>query len=238
MERCLNPSYRLGPTFETVPDGLNDGVILSGLWLYGNQLWSTDTTNTRLMTFTDTLAAPVNLTSPANQAPGVGTIIGSTIRHVSLTWEPLSGATSYTWQLDYSDDFSATSIPFEGDTGANSARLTALEPATTYYWRVRATEPLLSPWAASWSFTTILGSTATAPSLRSPGAGAKSVELKPVFQWSAIAGADSYELSVATNISFTNPAIAKIGTDALPTTAWQCDITLDYNTTYYWFVRI
>jgi hypothetical protein len=63
------------------------------------------------------------------------------------------------------------------------------------------------------------------------------VPLKPVFQWSAIAGADSYELLVATDASFTNPIIIKIGAYALPATAWQSDINLDYDTTYYWKVR-
>jgi len=63
------------------------------------------------------------------------------------------------------------------------------------------------------------------------------VPLKPIFQWSAIAGADSYELLVATDASFTNPIIIKIGAYALPATAWQSDISLDYDATYYWKVR-
>jgi hypothetical protein len=61
--------------------------------------------------------------------------------------------------------------------------------------------------------------------------------LKPIFQWSAIAGADSYELLVATDASFTNPIIKRVGADALPATAWQSDINLDYDATYYWKVR-
>ena len=61
--------------------------------------------------------------------------------------------------------------------------------------------------------------------------------LKPIFQWSAIAEADSYELLVATDASFTNPIIIKIGAYALPATAWQSDISLDYDATYYWKVR-
>ncbi len=52
-----------------------------------------------------------------------------------------------------------------------------------------------------------------------------------------MAGADSYELLVSTNTSFTNSVIAKVGMYALPATAWQNDINLDYDTTYYWKVR-
>ena len=62
--------------------------------------------------------------------------------------------------------------------------------------------------------------------------------LKPIFQWGAIAGADSYELLVSTAASFANPVIIKIGAYALPSTAWQSDINLADDTTYYWKVRV
>ena len=82
-----------------------------------------------------------------------------------------------------------------------------------------------------------LSSQATAPELYSPEAGVSEVPLKPIFQWGATAGADSYELLVDTDVSFTNPVIIKIGVYALPTTAWQSDINLAYATTYFWKVR-
>ena len=126
---------------------------------------------------------------------------------------------------------------FEGNTSSSSIRLPALDLATTYYWRVRVTEPVPSPWSATRSFTTYLGSTPAAPVLYSPEAGAGGLTTNPVFQWSAIAGADSYELLVSDNFSFTNPVIMKIHNSALPVTAWQSDTGLSANTTYYWKVR-
>jgi len=231
MERSLNPTYPLGPTFETVTRGLDDDVTLNGLWLRGNQLWSIDTINTRLMTYIDSLALPVTLTSPPDKAPGTGT------RNVILEWETLRGATEYKWQLDYDTDFSTVPTDFEGDTRASSVRLPALDTDTTYYWRVRVTGPVLSRWSAKWSFVTRLGSTVFAPELLSPKAGINEISLKPLFQWSAIGGAESYELIVSTDVSFANPIIVKIGDYALPATAWQSNINLDYNTTYYWKVR-
>ncbi|MBA7615448.1 hypothetical protein ES703_22729 [subsurface metagenome] len=236
VERSLNPAYPPAPTFETVTfetvtRGLDDGVNLSGLWLRGNQLWSIDTINTRLMTFIDTLALPVTLTSPPNKVSAAGT------RNVILEWETLSGATEYKWQLDYDTDFSTVPADFEGDTRTSSARLPALDTDTTYYWRVRATEPVLNQWSTEWCFTTGLGSSVYAPELYSPKAGASEVSLKPVFQWSAIAGADSYEIIVSADYSFGNPIILKIGDYTLPSTAWQSSVNLDYNTTYYWKVR-
>jgi hypothetical protein len=80
----------------------------------------------------------------------------------------------------------------------------------------------------------------TVPELYSPEAGASGVSLEPIFQWSVLAKADSYELLVSTNASFTNPLIIiiiKISAYALSSTAWQSDINLDYDTTYYWKVR-
>jgi len=237
MERSLNPTYSLGPTFETVIRGLDDGVTLGGLWLSDHQLWSIDTTNSRLLTYIDSLTEPVILTSPQDKAQGIGTMINYTISNVSLDWEIAEGATEYQWQLDHEKDFSSVPAGFEGSTEASQAKLPALEPATTYYWRVRATEPVLSPWSTKWSFTTSLGSEIVAPMLYTPEAGANGVPLKPIFQWSAIAGADSYELLVSTDASFDNPSITKVGADALTTTAWECDLSLNYDTTYYWKVR-
>jgi photosystem II stability/assembly factor-like uncharacterized protein len=231
MERCLNPGYPLGLSFETVTRGLADGAMLSGLWLCEHRLWSIDTSSARLMTYYDSLSTPVSLTLPANGASGVGT------QDVSLDWNALKGATRYQWQIDYDTDFSSPYEGFEDSTGVVTARLPTFKLATKYYWRVRVTEPVFSPWSAKWSFTTRLGSGVVAPELVSPEAGAGRVTLKPILQWSAIDGADRYELLVSTEVSFASPVIIKTGDYALPSTAWLCDITLDYNATYYWKVR-
>ena len=183
------------------------------------------------MTYADSLTQPITLTSPLTKAAGIST------NNVSLDWETQRGATKYQWQLDYDTDFSAVPTDFEGETAGSSARLPPLQAATTYYWRVRATEPVLSPWSAKWSFITSLSTTATQLELYSPKAGASGVNVRPVFQWSTLAGADSYELLVSKDISFLNPIIVKTGDEALPTTAWQSIVYLDYDTTHYWKVR-
>jgi len=237
MERSLNPTYSLGPTFETVTRGLDEDATLTKLWIQGNQLWAFDSHSVRLMTFTDSLTPPVTLTSPQDKAPGVGTLRDTEISSVSLDWETLEGATEYEWQLDCDTDFSTAPVPFEGDTKASSAQLPTLEPDTTYYWRVRVNEPTLSRWSDKWSFTTSLGTEATAPKLLYPEAGASEVPLKPVLQWNAVAGAEKYELIVSTGAALSNPSILKTDSYALPSTAWECNISLNYNTTYYWKVR-
>ncbi len=237
MERCFDPTFPLSPTFETVTRGLSDGATLSGLWQQDNRLWSIDTANVKLMTFTDSLDTPVLLSSPAGQASGIGVLTNHAIQNVSLEWKPLRGATSYQWQLDYDTDFSAVPGGFEGTTRASSVHLPALEPATTYYWRVRTSAPVSSPWSARWSFTTGLDSQVVPLKPESPEAGAENAPVRPIFQWAAVTGADAYELMVARDADFTSPSITKLAPYALSTTAWQCDVTLDYETTYYWKIR-
>jgi hypothetical protein len=237
MERSLNPTHAPDPTFETVTQGLDGGATLDKLWLQGNRLWSIDTTNVKLMTLTDTLTAPVTLTSPDDQAQDVGDLHNDAIKDVELEWESLSGATEYEWQLNDDADFS--SVSFEGDTGFSSKEVPNLEPDTTYYWRVRVTEPLLSPWSEEWSFTTATATTdeVAGPELINPEDDATGVSTTPTFQWSEIAKAEGYELIVATKASLDNPIILKIGDYALPNTDWECNIKLDYDTVYYWKVR-
>jgi photosystem II stability/assembly factor-like uncharacterized protein len=237
LERGLNPASSSGATFETVTRGLSDGATLGGLWSSGHRLWAQDTTNNRLMTFNDTLTVPVTVTSPEDDAAGIGSLIDHTIRNAVLDWATLEGATSYQWQLAYDGDLASVPDGFDGTTQASSIHLPDLEPATTYHWRVRAKTPVLSPWSAKRAFTTSLDTEAVSLSLESPLPGAGGVPVKPLFQWNAVAGADAYELLVATDADFSYPAIIRQDDDALAATAWQCDLDLDYSTTYYWKVR-
>ena len=183
------------------------------------------------MTYIDSLASPIVLTSPFYGVSGLET------KNITLGWNPASGATEYKWQLSYYADFSSIPDDFEGDTTANFARLPALELGITYYWRVMAIEPIVSPWSATGSFTTSLGHGATAPTLHSPGPGASNVALQPLFQWESIAKASSYELLVSADVSFAIPVVSMVGSLALPTNVWRCDVSLDRDTTYYWKVR-
>ncbi len=237
LERCLSPAATTSPEFETVTRYLPDGAILSGLWQSGHHIWSIDTVSTRLLTFYDTLKAPVVLVAPDNRASGIGSLGDNTVRNITLDWETQEGVTSYQWQCDYSSEFSSVPASLEGTTSASSVRLPALEPATTYHWRVRASAPVLSPWSEKRSFTTGLDTVVIALKPESPTAGASGVPVKPAFQWTAITGASTYELLVATDADFSHPAIIRTEQYAVPTNAWQCDVSLDYQTTYYWKVR-
>jgi hypothetical protein len=237
MERCLNPTYSLGPTFQTVTRGLNDGAKMSRMWYHDDQLWSVDSNETRLLAFYDSLPSPVTPVSPADREGGIGTLNNHSVINVILDWEAESGATEYEWQIDFDKDFSSVPTGFEGTTEASSVRLPSLEPATTYYWRVRAKEPVLSPWSPKQSFHTCLDTDLVTIGLRCPEAGETGVPVKPLFQWNAVPGAIAYELIAASDTQFSSLVINRTGDFSLPATAWQGNLDLDYGTTYYWKVR-
>jgi photosystem II stability/assembly factor-like uncharacterized protein len=237
MERCLYPAITINRVFERVTNHLDSGATLMGLWQSGHQLWSIDTTNNCLLTLRDTLTVPVAPAAPADKTSGIGNISSHTVRNINLDWETLEGATSYQWQCDYSSEFASISGSLEDTTSASSVRLPALEPATTYHWRVRVNAPVLSPWSEKRAFTTSLDNEVITLKPESPAAGAASVSIRPSFQWTALSGASAYELLVADNPDFNRPVVIKIEEYALPTNVWQCDTSLDYNRTYYWKVR-
>jgi photosystem II stability/assembly factor-like uncharacterized protein len=237
MERCLNPGQASGAAFETITRGLSDTASLSGLWQRGNQFWSIDITSGRLMTYSDTLTQPTPQVSPAHKTSGIGRLGDHAIRDVTLDWETMEGATSYEWECSYNTNFSDIPDNLNGTTSASSIRLPSLEPATTYYWRARASAPVLSPWSEKWSFTTSMDIESVNLKAETPAPGAAEVSIKPVFQWTSVIGAELYDLLVATDSDFSHPVIVRAGEYALKNNVWQSDIALDYDTTYFWKVR-
>jgi photosystem II stability/assembly factor-like uncharacterized protein len=236
LERCLKPTFA-SPAFETVTRGLSSGATLYGLWQAGHQIWSVDTTSNRLMTYNDTLTVPPLPVAPDDGASAAGNLIDHSVRNITLDWETLEGATGYEWECSYNDTFTADAVAFGDTTSGSSVRLPALEPATTYHWRVRAGSPTLSPWSEKRSFTTVMDTEPITLRPESPVPGAIDVPVKPVFQWTAVVGAEAYELLVATDAGMENPVIARTDENAVIGNVWQCDVTLDYATTYYWKVR-
>jgi hypothetical protein len=123
-------------------------------------------------------------------------------------------------------------------TGNTTAPYTALTPGGDYIWRVRVTAPNTSKYSAVTKFSILLtqpGGDITGGGFRiAPAAGATNVPTKPVFQWSAVLGAVSYDLQVADNPVFVNPLDAQTG---LNTTVWAYTKTLEPGKVYYWRVR-
>jgi len=76
-------------------------------------------------------------------------------------------------------------------------------------------------------------SSAAAPALTAPANNANVASLKQTLQWSSVAGANNYDLQMATNADFSNLVINESG---LSGTSFATAL-LTPNTTYYWRVR-
>ena len=107
-----------------------------------------------------------------------------------------------------------------------------LQTAYTYFWRVNATNSVgTSVWSAVWNFATYTGP--PAPSLISPSNGAIDVPITPLFDWSDISTAISYNIQVALDSNFSNIII-----DANVTPSqYQVTGALNSGGHYFWRVR-
>jgi hypothetical protein len=208
----------------------------------------------QLVTYTDTLDVGVPLVEPANNATGVGLLpAGHVYPEVIGYWKTMAGATSYQYQVAIDADFNTIVAEGAGFTDALATPSMTLEPNKTYYWRVRVANrdadgilvgaPLISPWAEVWKFKTALGAVKARPDLEAPWAGEPDVSLTPTFEWSGIEWAIKYEYQLAIDPAttaggyFAAPLKDLTGTNALVSTAWKCDIQLEYTTRYYWQVK-
>jgi hypothetical protein len=235
MIRCLDGTAA-DTEWDMVPQVLGpyDGLLLMCVVPGSNILFSAayDVWDWRfkLAAYEDTLsgAGPAAGTdAPADGATDVGTISGNQVS-VALSWADI-GADTY--ELQVSSDSAFTS-PMTTTTSDTSASVSGLEPGVTYYWRMRATDPVTGSWSDTMSFTTVATPGTVAPELMSPDAGAEGVSSTPTFSWSSVAGATNYQIQVATDSNFSSTEID----ETTSATAYQPDEELD-NGTYYWRVK-
>ena len=165
-------------------------------------------------------------TSPANLASISGT-------STTLQWDSSSGAASYAYCLDQSND-TVCDTGWVGVGSATSVNVTGLVQGAKYYWQVRATNPTGTTDAdgGTWrTFSTLPASQLPgAFSMSSPANGATNVNRNPTLSWGASSGATSYEVCISTSAS-TCTTFNSVGSSTSTSTS------LSRHTTYYWQVR-
>jgi subtilisin family serine protease len=93
---------------------------------------------------------PPGLTAPVLVSPGNGS---STSRSPTLTWNAVTGATSYRVQVSTSSSFGT--LAWDQSLAGTSTTVTGLLGKTTYFWRVNAINSTeTSAWSDVWSFRT------------------------------------------------------------------------------------
>lgn len=219
----------------------------------GPKLWAIDSISPNLESFTDS----VGTTGPTLTSPTADSVIsvnpGTGLPYnVNFTFQRVSDTdiSTATLQIAIDADFegiigdiditgidSDTNVVVAGPTAAG-ANLVQLMPGETYYWRVRTTTPVLSPWTVGDSFTVnaIVEEAAVAEvSIASPVLGATDVSITPSFVWSEYEGAIGYEVVVSEDPTFTIIDWAH-STDNPWYRATE-DEALAYFTTYHWKAR-
>ena len=124
-----------GATYSDILDANSTTLNLTPLGKYNGSLYRAVFTN--LAGSATTLAATLSVTpGPFDKKPSP--VDGATNQPTSVTlgWYASSGATSYEYCYDTTDDGGCTNWVDTGTT--RSANVSGLSPSTTYYWQVRA----------------------------------------------------------------------------------------------------
>ena len=211
---------------------------VSGLYLLTPYYWRVNATSSSGTT--DWSATYSFTTSSTNPPPGptapiLATPVNGTT-NISLTptlvWNTSQGATSYNLQVSTSNQFSSFVVNTTGlDT--TSYNLTGLGEATTYYWRVSATNSNgTSGWSSVWDFITT-SSIPAVPVLVLPTNGSTTELNNPTLTWNSVQGATIYNLQLALDNQFTNLVINQSG---LTDTTYNVS-GLTNGTQYYWRVN-
>jgi hypothetical protein len=172
------------------------------------------------------------LRSPANNALTTNYLPKLTWRQSSLP----SGTVFKEYQLQVARDKGFTDLTFErflADRTSPSYVVQAgeLQPNTTYYWRVRASNTIGH--ISNWSKPFTLRAALLPPTLTEPAEGVTVLTPRPPFEWSAVEGADSYTIHISVNSNF-NTRFLSAKPDG---TAYTPAKSLPKNRTIYWRVR-
>ena len=154
---------------------------------------------------------------------------------LTLSWGASSGATSYEYCYDTTNDNACSAWVSTGT--ATLTDLTGLDPTTTYFWQVRSNDTYNSTYAdggstAFWSFTTGAGMPPEAFAKTGPSNGATGQSTSLSLSWGSSAGAVSYEYCYDTTND--NACSAWVSTGAIASANL---VGLNPASTYYWQAR-
>jgi mannan endo-1,4-beta-mannosidase len=155
------------------------------------------------------------------------------VSEVVFEWEPIEEATKFHFQITADTDFDELVI--DSTISTASIEVSDLESDTEYKWRV---SPILETGTGTWSeiySIIVVDDSSSNPivELSAPEDNATGVSINGSLQWSAIDGASSYQVQLATQSDFNSPVIDEFS----GTTNFETG-TLQYSQTYYWRVQV
>lgn len=165
---------------------------------------------------------------PTLQSPADGASLAQPADPPVLSWSPVANASGYEVMIDNDNDFiDATTAT----TSTTSHLVPNPQPATTFWWKVRAVRGsgLNTDWSTVRSYT-IGALPEVVPSSPDEQAAVEDI----VFDWPAVAGAKDYELRVSTDRDF-NTLVG--GREiVVKSTRYSPPVTVN-NDEYWWQVR-
>jgi hypothetical protein len=236
----------------------------NSLWAIDNSAYDWTNGIGCLWAYADTVAkvGPWTIAPASGDFIPVDPVTGRAIE-IDFKWRQLSYASAYELQLAKDSDFSIIVLrnenivpvdqlapecyfPAGGLVPAPASDIVGfgnLEAGHTYYWRVRARvhvvgEAVRSPWSATMYFTVWAGLPVVAEyptiALFAPAYGARGIPRSPVFSWSPMFKTAKYEFVLARDAAL-QEVIVKTNVSQ---TSYMYDGELDFNTNYYWQVRV
>ncbi len=152
---------------------------------------------------------------------------------VLLSWYRSTDAASYQLQVSIDSTFSSQLNWDESGIVDTFGIVSELEGQQTYYWRVSASNAGgTGDFSEHRSFTTGFP---TAPILVYPANNEENIPIEPTFTWNSLEEASSYQLQLATRMTFGTPCMV-IDTSVIADTTFS-GITLESNTFYFWRVN-
>jgi alpha-tubulin suppressor-like RCC1 family protein len=166
--------------------------------------------------------------TPSNPSPSDGA--ANTPTNQTLGWA--NSANTDSFEVFFGTSSSPLSL---GNVIGTSFNPPALNPNTTYYWKIKAKNNCdNSTEGPLWSFTTLITKPAP-PGLASPSNGETGVSLSPTLIWGAPPGPiDSYHLQLSIDPNFATTIVDESG---LAVTFYNVSGPLINGTSYYWRVR-
>ncbi|MFC1961605.1 hypothetical protein ACFLWN_00950 [Chloroflexota bacterium] len=219
----------------TSPHALEEGSA--------HKLWAIKTNGTnKLYSLTHVLnelalrEPETNFTNPVNPFTGIG-------GEIVFSWEHFKDTMEYRLYLAYDEEFTQTAktitVPDSGGAasvlvgpGQSGDARVSFNPGTRYYWRVQITEPFVSPYSPTRTFT-VATLVSGVPELLVPANGASDASRTPSFSWQPLGAASEYQFVLANNASLTSPIVNVTVAQA----GYAVSTELDFGKTYFWAVR-
>lgn len=168
---------------------------------------------------------------PVATSPLDGTI--GLHKNIDFVWEDFGGSAVYHLQVYHQVSVEVYEIVLDtiGLTN-NTFNFTVPNDNSTYFWSVRVVNGVCpGDWTKATYFKTLIPS----PALITPEDKSTKVSLYPIYTWSKVADADSYEIEISADSSFKKKFLTDRGLTALTWT--MPGYQYEENTTYYWRLR-